>query len=183
MHKLARPSWPMLALAIFWLKKGLAGSRDRAHLTGHGDVRVCKLLVEHFDNGTEKGSRHANLDARKKKLAEPASHRLAVIAPIEPRACSHVLETASLPGPARLESRTRRSVCSGAAEPGQENGVQTAFCRQKQVVEQRDCGQAAEYPQDRMCRNAFTEDKPFFLQHPCKADTILVQPVRAAVNR
>jgi hypothetical protein len=45
------------------------------------------------------------------------------------------------------------------------------------------CGQATAYPQDRMCRTTFTEDNSFFLQHPCKLDTIFVQLVCDEVNR
>ena len=64
-----------------------------------------------------------------------------------------------------------------------ENTVQTQLCHQKAVYRQLVCGKAAGYAQDRMCKSDFSVDQPFFLQHPCKLDTILVQPVRADVNR
>jgi hypothetical protein len=44
------------------------------------------------------------------------------------------------------------------------------------------CGQAAAYPQDAMCRTPFIEDQPFFFQHRCRLDTILVPRVLCAVN-
>lgn len=61
--------------------------------------------------------------------------------------------------------------------------AQQPLYRQKVLCRQPGCGQAAGYAQDRMCRNVPFADKPFFFQHPCKLDTILVQPVRADVNR
>ena len=39
------------------------------------------------------------------------------------------------------------------------------------------CGQAAAYPQDAMCRTAVYQHAPFFFQHRCKPDTILVPRV------
>lgn len=56
-------------------------------------------------------------------------------------------------------------------------------CQQKIACWLLGCGQATGYAQDRMCKNTLIADPPFFLQHPCKLDTILVQPVCADVNR
>ena len=44
------------------------------------------------------------------------------------------------------------------------------------------CGQAAAYPQDAMCRTPFTGDQPFFFQHRCRLDTILVPRVLGTLN-
>jgi len=35
--------WPMLALSIFGLKTGLAGSRDHANAADKGSKTVCRL--------------------------------------------------------------------------------------------------------------------------------------------
>lgn len=56
------------------------------------------------------------------------------------------------------------------------------FCQQNASTNELACGQTPAYPQDPMCRNTFTEDQPFFLQHSCSADTILVQHVPQTVN-
>ena len=116
-------------------------------------------------------------------LAEPA-WRMVVLTPLP--ACASVLnlpETAFLTWFSQRQDPHSVLALLNYPQVRQENGLSTRFCRQKQAFEQRGCGQAAAYPQDQMCKNTFTEDKPFFLQHPCKPDTILVQPVRAAVNR
>ena len=61
-------------------------------------------------------------------------------------------------------------------------------CHQKRVPrplqtkKRLDCGQAAAYPQDAMCRTALSWKPPFFFQHRCRLDTILVQLLWQHVN-
>lgn len=44
------------------------------------------------------------------------------------------------------------------------------------------CGKTHAYPQHRMCRNERFSARPFFVQHPCRLDTMLFQSIRMHVN-
>jgi hypothetical protein len=79
---------------------------------------------------------------------------------------------------ASVPARRRRTRLDAVRLPKTGCGSPVAPVSGKKRVEcTPGCGQAAAYPQDAMCRTPFTEDWPFFFQHRCRPDTILVPRV------